>query len=211
MTTSSEAFITSIRIEKGRGSHDYVTVWIRGANVGTLCVGKGDGEHLEFVLQGCICICDGFFEKFGCHHMGCPVPGAHFIPCVREPPAVFQRGTATIADGSVVQLADPEGVLGVQVREATDEEQRLALERALPFVMKGPLAGAPRLRPEGPWSTHQPTQQAEAGIGAPAPSRDDASKAEVESRPLGVPPAAGAPPTMDLRTHVPESARTEVP
>ena len=33
-------FITSLRVESSGGGHEYVTVWIRGANVGTLCVGK---------------------------------------------------------------------------------------------------------------------------------------------------------------------------
>lgn len=48
--TVPAAFISSVRIEPGGGSHEYVTVWIRGANVGTLCVGKGDGERLEALL-----------------------------------------------------------------------------------------------------------------------------------------------------------------
>jgi hypothetical protein len=127
------AFITSVRIEKGDGPHEYVSVWIRGANVGTLCVREGEGEHLSLLLRGCRCL-GGFFERHGEHMLGCPIAG----------------------------LGD-----------------RVIFETAI-----------------------------EAGIGAPAPSRDDASKAGVESRPSGVPPAAGAPPTS-TGTHEPEYPRTE--
>jgi hypothetical protein len=119
MTTRPKAFITSVAIEPSKGPHEYVSVWIRGQNVGTLCVGKGDGEPLAAIL----------------------------------------RGDASPQDA--------------------------------------PVWAEAKLRPEGPWSTHQREHAmiAAAGIGAPAPSRDDASKAEVESRLLGVPSAAGAPPT----------------
>lgn len=47
-------FITSVRVEgsDGAGPHEWVSVWIRGQNVGTLCVGKGDGEDLKALLLG---------------------------------------------------------------------------------------------------------------------------------------------------------------
>jgi len=48
----SARFITSVRIEASAGPHEYVTVWIRGANVGTLVVGQGDGEELRTLLTG---------------------------------------------------------------------------------------------------------------------------------------------------------------
>lgn len=52
MTTRPEAlFITSVDVRQGP-AHDYVTIWIRHANVGTLCVGKGDGEELRALLLG---------------------------------------------------------------------------------------------------------------------------------------------------------------
>lgn len=45
-------FITSVRVEgsDGAGPHEWVSVWIRGQNVGTLCVGKGDGVLLQTLL-----------------------------------------------------------------------------------------------------------------------------------------------------------------
>lgn len=72
--TTREAFITSVRIEKGGGAHEYVSVWIRGANVGTLCVRDGEGEQLALLLRGCHCL-DGFFERTGEHRMSCPLAG----------------------------------------------------------------------------------------------------------------------------------------
>jgi hypothetical protein len=38
-------------VEIGRGPHDYVNVFIRGQNVGTLVVGKGDAEPLKARLM----------------------------------------------------------------------------------------------------------------------------------------------------------------
>lgn len=44
-------FVTSIRIDRdGGGPHEWVTIYIRGQNVGTLCVGRGDGDELERML-----------------------------------------------------------------------------------------------------------------------------------------------------------------
>lgn len=43
------ARITSTRVEH-RGAHDHVTVWVDGANVGTLIVGEGQGDWLASVL-----------------------------------------------------------------------------------------------------------------------------------------------------------------
>jgi hypothetical protein len=49
----SEPFITSVDVRCSRGGHEYVSVWIRGQSVGTLCVGKGDGQALrELLLPG---------------------------------------------------------------------------------------------------------------------------------------------------------------
>jgi hypothetical protein len=42
--------ITSTRVET-RGAHDHVTVWVDGANTGTLIVGAGDGEALAKILN----------------------------------------------------------------------------------------------------------------------------------------------------------------
>ncbi len=37
--------VTSVRVET-RGAHEHVTVWVDGANVGTLIVGDGQGKWL---------------------------------------------------------------------------------------------------------------------------------------------------------------------
>jgi hypothetical protein len=41
------AFITSVRVDPSNGPHEWVTVFIRGQCVGTLCVGNGDGAALK--------------------------------------------------------------------------------------------------------------------------------------------------------------------
>jgi hypothetical protein len=49
----STPFISSVRVENSKGldgPHEYVTVFIRGANVGTLVVGAGDGLRLQELL-----------------------------------------------------------------------------------------------------------------------------------------------------------------
>jgi hypothetical protein len=52
MTTRPEQpFITSVRVEPV-GAHETVAIWIRGQCVGTLTVGKGDGEPLAAILRG---------------------------------------------------------------------------------------------------------------------------------------------------------------
>lgn len=71
--TRPQPFITCVRIERGDGPHEYVSVWIRGANVGTLCVGKGEGEPLALILQGCRCP-PGFLDRHAVHALGCPIP-----------------------------------------------------------------------------------------------------------------------------------------
>lgn len=146
---TSQAFITSVRIEKG-GAHEYVSVWIRGANVGTLCVREGDAERLALILRGCSCAAS-YLDRHGEHALGCPLAG----------------------------LGDRYSIIEPRPREV-DAFTRLPKHYTI----------------------------AEAGTGAPAPSRDDASKAGVESRPSGVPPAAGAPPTS-AGTHDPGYPRTE--
>lgn len=49
--TKPRAFISSVCVCVGKGPHDYVNVFIRGQNVGTLVVGKGDAEPLRAVLM----------------------------------------------------------------------------------------------------------------------------------------------------------------
>ena len=49
--TREPAFISSVRVESGRGGHEYVTVFIRHACVGTLTVGEGDGLRLQELLS----------------------------------------------------------------------------------------------------------------------------------------------------------------
>lgn len=49
--TRPKPFVTSVDVRPGGGGgHEYVTIWIRGQNVGTLCVGTGDGEELRALL-----------------------------------------------------------------------------------------------------------------------------------------------------------------
>lgn len=47
----SGAFVTSVRVDP-KGGHEYVSIWIRSAFVGTLCVGEGQGQRLCQLLQG---------------------------------------------------------------------------------------------------------------------------------------------------------------
>lgn len=47
-----QPFVTSVRVESGTtGFHEQVTIWIRGACVGTLTVGEGDGAALQRLLM----------------------------------------------------------------------------------------------------------------------------------------------------------------
>ena len=48
---SEGPFITTVEVRASDGPHEYVSVWIRGQQVGTLCVGKGDGEPLRALLM----------------------------------------------------------------------------------------------------------------------------------------------------------------
>lgn len=49
----SPAFITSVRVDHKPGApHSYVTVYIRGANCGTLCVREEEAEPLRALLTG---------------------------------------------------------------------------------------------------------------------------------------------------------------
>ena len=50
MTTKPRAFITSVDVRPSNGGHEYVTIFVRGQNVGTLCVGKGDAQPLALLL-----------------------------------------------------------------------------------------------------------------------------------------------------------------
>jgi hypothetical protein len=68
--TNQKPFITSVRVQASAGGHEYVSIWIRGANVGTLCVGKGEGEQLARLLQGCSCSAE-FLDRHAVHMFGC--------------------------------------------------------------------------------------------------------------------------------------------
>jgi len=151
-----EPFVTSVHIERGGGAHEYVTVWIRGANVGTLCVGKGDGEKLEALLTG---------ERS--RELTPWMAGA--LDAMRAP----DRGACNMCGRSPCECPSFAAAPGNWSFFGSERE---VLDTVIDSLLP---------------QTH-PT--AEAGLGAPAPSPPAASKAEVESRPLGVPPAAGAPP-----------------
>jgi len=51
MSNQAAAFVTSVRVDP-KGGHEYVSIWIRNAFVGTLCVGEGQGQRLCQLLQG---------------------------------------------------------------------------------------------------------------------------------------------------------------
>ncbi len=74
MSPKPQAFVSTVRVSAA-GPHEYVSVWIRGQNVGTLCVGKGDGEPLAWRLRGCRCP-EGFVERHAVHMLGCPLVDA---------------------------------------------------------------------------------------------------------------------------------------
>lgn len=101
-------FVTSVRVEPSDGPHDYVTVWIRGANVGTLCVGKGDGELLRALLVG---------------DRDCTTGPMAFAKCDRR--ADVARYDAELAREARETLAGLPP--GMTVRDATDAEQLHAL------------------------------------------------------------------------------------
>ena len=42
--------VSSVRVERHGGAHEGVTVWLRGAQVGALTVGEGDGQQLRRLL-----------------------------------------------------------------------------------------------------------------------------------------------------------------
>jgi hypothetical protein len=44
-----EQLVTSVRVERA-GAHERVTIWLRGANVGALTAGEGDGQRLRRLL-----------------------------------------------------------------------------------------------------------------------------------------------------------------
>jgi len=46
----AEQLVSCVRVEPYGGVHEGVTVWLRGANVGTLTVGDGEGRLLRHLL-----------------------------------------------------------------------------------------------------------------------------------------------------------------
>lgn len=63
--TRPPSFVTSVRVSPA-GAHEYVSVWIRGQNVGTLVVGKGDGEPLADRLRSpCVDVEPGVVVREG--------------------------------------------------------------------------------------------------------------------------------------------------
>lgn len=79
--------VTSILVET-RGAHDHVTVWVDGANSGTLIVGEGDGRSLVALIVGAenwedVCASCGSYIPEGIdEYTGCP--GRVCDPCHRE-------------------------------------------------------------------------------------------------------------------------------
>ncbi len=140
--TRPPAFITSVDVRPSGGPHEYVTIYIRGQNVGTLCVGKGDAEPLSLLL----------------------LPGMK--PLI-EVSVEDLLARSSLGDPEAVRLrasAPPEAVDRVlarvdelEVRTATDEEQRQALERH-PWppgdrarIEEEERRSCERARPSWPW------------------------------------------------------------
>jgi hypothetical protein len=246
-------------------AHDYVTIWIRHQSVGTLCVGKGDGEELRaLLLGGEACTLDpqqrahvAELNRAG-ELTPCPQdlqPTEHtlevaqalgfdeqrtqqevrkfvgFYTDVRPEPRLdwqallrgWLRRSAQRRPLTGVKPISPNDprvrvqrrISGALAAEAREVEQRM-VERAgnwnapIALATVGPVELSGHDPPPGNWALFEGPREvidsllaqhgyptAEAGPGAPAPPHEDASKAEVESRPLGVPSAAGAPPTTD--------------
>lgn len=53
MSWHPQPFVTSVRVDLKPGApHAYVTVWIHGANCGTLCVREEEAAPLKALLMG---------------------------------------------------------------------------------------------------------------------------------------------------------------
>lgn len=117
---SKASLITSVDVRQSGGSHEYVAVFIRGQNVGTLCVGKGDGEAVRKLLMA---------EPV---YVEMPPPHAFgennaFRMLAAEDPGWLDPSTPPYP---------PAGSSVVEVREATEDEQRQALERTLASMQR---------------------------------------------------------------------------
>lgn len=115
----SQPFVTSVRVERSSGPHEYVTVWLRGQNVGTLCVGQGDGDELRALLLSERSLLDR--QADASEAAGFP----HLADALRARRA--QQGYA-----DPVRPHEPDDEVfaappGVTVRDATDAEQVKAI------------------------------------------------------------------------------------
>lgn len=204
MTTRQEPFITSVEVRVGGGPHDYVTIWIRHQSVGTLCVGKGDGEELRLrllagetsthtaeltpwmrgaldamrdVKAGEACTLDPQQRA----HVAelnraweltpCPQdlqPTEHTLEVAQALGFDEQRTQQELrkfigfyTDVRPEPRLDWQALLRGWLRRSAERSPLTAVSPSVPFSMKGPLEGAPRLRPHGPWSTHYALAQVE--------------------------------------------------
>lgn len=117
-------FVTSVRVEKSSGPHEYVSVWIRGQSVGTLCVGKGDGDALRALLLD---YAGQAVKHFASDPRGAAILGSRIdAQRPREP-------------DDEVFAAPPRHAMTEKlvVREATDAEQLAALRAVVDPRYKG--------------------------------------------------------------------------
>jgi len=149
MTTRPQPFVTSVRVERSSGPHEYVSIWIRGANCGTLCVGKGDGDELVRRLRGESA--DGYVEiSARLESRGNPVT-EHRPDCRWAWDGSTCRCLELSPAEPALTVTDPGGVSAslegpcVPCVITRDDER-------IPFVAR--LRGPP-LRARGPWSTYE--------------------------------------------------------
>lgn len=143
MTTRPNPFISSVRVEASRtgGPHEYVSVWIRGQQVGTLCVGKGDGEPLAAILRG-----EG--------QPGAPVWAEVSAPPIRvEAVGPVEIHGSNPEPGGAWAFSDrPFHVDPSDPPTLMDVESPFAASAEVPFSAR---VQGPPLRLPGPWSTHE--------------------------------------------------------
>ena len=162
MTTRPEAlFITSVEVRQGP-AHDYVTIWVRHQCVGTLCLGKGDGEELRVRLLA------GETSTHG-PDLTPWMRGA--LDAMREPERCTRCPKDLQPDERTLDVARGQGFDDVWIREEVERfvdyhythgsarfdwqsllrswfrRRRVELDerakRPLPFVLQGALRGAP--------------------------------------------------------------------
>lgn len=84
---SAKPFISSVQVETF-GAHEHVRVWVRGQLVGTLVVGKGDGERMRAALGDPSWLVKDFHALY---HAALDVSESVVEPSRETPPQRFLR------------------------------------------------------------------------------------------------------------------------